>query len=237
MCTRYPLPLRYFLEHGSKINIKTETDLANGPDELAGEEDAALAVDADADQLEDQDERPKNSPDAREKLPAAWSKPDRILDAWFLKSDALKSKAKANRIESSEPESDTLAQDFVKPNMADLIHIDQYERRHGHLTKDDAEKVVSQLGWVYVKWQDLQYEAACNDTPILPNSTLYPAFLDAFRNYLYARTVKVPVLTDKEAKRRDARDPTGYKRLMGKQPECVQNGVSERRMLHLLDPH
>jgi hypothetical protein len=204
--------------------------LANGADELADDEEAVLKVDGDADQIDGDDERPLPKPEADRDLPRAWSTPDRILDLWFLTGKPVKSsKMKLNRVESPEPEPEGVRYDFVKPDDSTLIHIDGWERRNRRtLGPDDAEDLVSRIGLVYVKWQDLQYEAATEDTPIAPNSPFYPAFLSAFRNYLYARTVKIPILTKAEAKARDARKIDGYQRLMGIQPDCVTNGVSMR---------
>ena len=216
------------MEHGSRLQIRTETDLANGGDELVDEVEAVLRVDDEAKQLEEQDEaegRPQSRPDAFTELPKSWSTPDRILDAWFL-TKVAHVKLKQNRVDSPEPEPEGANQDFTKPDDSQLVHIDDWERRNRlHLKPEDAETYISRVGWAYVKWQDLQYEDATEDTPIAPDSPLYPAYLAAFRNYLNARTVQIPVLTKAEALRRDARPVNGYQRLMGQQPECVQNGV------------
>ena len=220
--------LRHFLEHGSRLQIKTETDLANNGDELMDEEEVALQVDDEAKQLDDQDAnegRPQSRPDAYAELPKSWSTPDRILDVWFL-TNLTTIKPKQNRVESPEPEPEGVHYDFSKPDNSQLVHIDEWERRNRlHLKPEDAETYISRIGWAYVKWQDLQYEDATEDTPIAPDSPLYPAYLAAFRTYLYARTVQIPILTKAEALRRDARPVHGYQRLMGQQPECVQNGV------------
>lgn len=224
--------LRYFLDHGSRLKISTETDLANGGDDPVDEEAAVLQVDADADQIDEDDERPLPKPDADRELPSAWKTPDRILDLWFLTGKpAINLKAKQNRVESPEPEPQGVRYDFVKPEESTLIHIDDWERRNKQrIGPANAEAYVSRIGLVYVKWQDLQYEASTEDTPIDPESPYYPAFLEAFRNYLYARTVKIPVLTAAEAKARDARKVDGYNRLMGVQPDCIVNGVRARRI-------
>ena len=227
---------RNFLDQGSRLRILTETDLANGVDELADDEDAVLQVDADADQIDGDDGRPRAKPDADRELPRSWSTPDRILDLWFLTGKPVKSaKAKQNRVDSPEPEPEPEPRDvrygFTKPADSNLIHIDDWERRNRKaLGPDDAEELVSRIGLVYVKWQDLQYEAATEDTPIASTSPYYPAFLAAFRRYLYARTIKIPILTKAEAKARDARKIDGYNRLMGVQPDCVKDGVRTSAM-------
>lgn len=56
--------------------------------------------------------------------------------------------------------SQSLLEDGVKPADNLLVPVETAERMlKRKFTRDDAEELVKYIGWVYVKWQDLQYEA------------------------------------------------------------------------------
>lgn len=52
------------------------------------------------------------------------------------------------------------------PRMEDMIPIEQYERVcKRKFTEMDVEELADKVVWMYVKWQDLQYEA-CELRPV-----------------------------------------------------------------------
>jgi hypothetical protein len=57
------------------------------------------------------------------------------------------------------------------------------------------------------------------------DSDLWLPFVNAFRHFLFARRVVIPVLSEAECKRRDHRVTNAFKRLQ-RQPECIVGGVS-----------
>lgn len=239
MASKASSKLKNFLEHGAHLHVNTELDLASGKDKVLAVDDLeeALTVDPTEGAVAlPGDDRPKNDPDAKERLPTTWTTPDRILDVWLMTDQYHKKrrnpKSRNNRVNSPDSVAEQGKQDkdhdeFHTPAAEELIHIDVWERQNKRrLSEMNADELISKIGWVFVKWQDLQYDASTFDSPIPRDSPQYSAFYKAFRNFLYARTVKIPVLTKAEAHRRDSRKPNGYTRLMGKQPECIKNGVS-----------
>jgi hypothetical protein len=186
--------------------------------------------------------------------------PDRILDVFLLKPaiQAIRRQALQNPSGTSKDSLEkldfrSLVEDGVKPADDLLVTVEVAERMlKRKFTRNDAEEMVNYVGWAYVKWQDLQYEAGAQtsggckmlitncryvnpllatwDTPILAPAPGSTAFLGAFEAYLWSRTVIVPVLKPVEALKRDNRPLNGFVR-MAKQPSCVVGGVSAMRSL------
>ncbi|KAJ9100517.1 hypothetical protein QFC21_003560 [Naganishia friedmannii] len=224
-----------FLRTGMRVTLETESQIAT-KDSVLGEDtvEAVLGVDEDGKRGVQSVWRvgpPKADADAQDKIPVAWNTPDRILDVFFLKSaiHAIRRQALQNPGGTSNNLVEALdfqssLKDGVKPADDLLVSVEDAERTlRRKFTRNDAEEMVKYVGWVYVKWQDLQYEAATWDTPILPPSPASAAFLSAFQAYLWSRTVIVPVLKPLEAQKRDTRPLNGFVR-MAQQPSCVAGG-------------
>lgn len=104
--------------------------------------------------------------------------PDRILDVYFLKSaiQALKRQRMADGLKGIDEiitipdESRNSVKDGVRPSDDQLVSVDSAERiLRTKFKKEDAKTMVQCLGWVYIKWQDLQYEAGM-DVSFLPST-------------------------------------------------------------------
>ncbi|KAJ9122280.1 hypothetical protein QFC22_001700 [Naganishia vaughanmartiniae] len=225
-----------FLRTGMRVTLETESQIAT-KDSVLGEDtvEAVLGVDEDGKRGAQSVWRvgpPKADADAQDKIPVAWNTPDRILSVFLLKPAIHAMRRQALQNASGTPRDFVQAfgirsslEDGVKPADDLLISVEDAERTlKRKLTRDDAEDMVKHVGWAYVKWQDLQYEAATWDTPILPPSSASTAFLAAFQAYLWSRTVIVPVLKPLEAQKRDSRPLNGFMR-MAKQPPCVVGGL------------
>jgi hypothetical protein len=94
------------------------------------------------------------------------------LDVYFLKSaiQALKRQRIAEGLKgiaemSTIPiESQNSLKDGVRPLEDQLVSVDSAERiLRTKFKKEDAQTMVKCLGWVYIKWQDLQYEAGMSN--------------------------------------------------------------------------
>lgn len=103
-----------------------------------------------------------------------WQTPDRILDVFFLKSSiqALKRQRIAEGLKpiaemaTVPAHSQSLLKDGVRPSEDQLVSVDSAERiLRTKFKREDAATMVKCLGWVYVKWQDLQYEAGMEPSP------------------------------------------------------------------------
>lgn len=167
---------------------------------------------------------PVADPEAVSRLPDAWRTFDRILDV-YLHADTKPTRGPKAVIpdeDEIEEEEDPRLQG-VSPYEQDLIHLDKWERDNN--TKLDARVAHKAVAWCYVKCGDLPYSEATMDTPPLrSNVAEYAAYKKALVGYLKGREVLIPILTKDEAKVRDRKDPTRFKKLET-QPDYIIGGV------------
>lgn len=199
---RSPTLLSFFLSRGSTLRLQDVTGIDAAAD---GQGLIESVMDPANDSLESENDPPTADPDALEKIPAEWSRAERLLEVFLLK------------------DAHTQAADGVQPADSALQNIEKWEQANGRLlTKDDAEELAPRVGWAYVKCHDLTYSEATYDTPPPTDSELFPAFVEAMRDYLWQRTNHIPTLTQKEVARRERRDKE--MEILDRQPDCISGG-------------
>lgn len=175
---------------------------------------------------------PPPDPNAAESLPKAWNTVDRVLDVFFYPGKKSARKGKTRRVIESPDEEDEddqepgmgLRRDGHSPPESQMVPINDWEVLQGRkLGPDDVDEIISQVSWVTVKWQELQYDQACGDTPPAPDSPLFQPYRDALKRYLFGRTVKIPILSQQAARQRD-REAEQYSDPPTEQPSCVVGG-------------
>ncbi|ODO10000.1 hypothetical protein I350_02224 [Cryptococcus amylolentus CBS 6273] len=129
-------------------------------------------------------------------------------------SDDTASKPTAHLVEKSLFE---LAQekfdlpDGMPPPNEEMVEIEEWEALMGRgVGEDDVDEIVGHVAWIFIKWEDLQYDQACWDTPPPLSSPFYPAFKAALGRFLRARHITIPVLTPAQARVRDAKAAKGF---------------------------
>lgn len=106
----------------------------------------------------------------------------------------------------------------------ELIEIEEWEILTGRrLLETDVEEVAGLVGWGLFKWQDLQYDQACWDTPPPSSSPLYTAYKHGLSKYLAARHITIPVLTPAQIRARDNDPARGFVPPQ-EQPDCIAGG-------------
>ncbi|OWZ62862.1 hypothetical protein AYX15_05060 [Cryptococcus neoformans] len=106
----------------------------------------------------------------------------------------------------------------------ELIEIEEWEILTGRsLDETDVEEVAGLVGWGLFKWQDLQYDQACWDTPPPSSSPLYAAYKHGLSRYLAARHITIPVLTPTQIRARDNDPARGFVPPQ-EQPDCIAGG-------------
>ncbi|KZT75062.1 hypothetical protein DAEQUDRAFT_659936 [Daedalea quercina L-15889] len=164
------------------------------------------------------------APDAQRKIPPAWKRVDRVLDVLLWNPQGrlratkrrrgrpAKGKGNAkgkNRADTDEEEDldDSpqmlairreldAAYEFGEQPSQDLTEtVEEYEQRTGkQFNLDDIHLVV----WGFFKWDDLGYDNASWDSPPRSETSGYAAFQTAFKRYLAARAVTVPLKSKSE---------------------------------------
>ncbi|WWD18597.1 hypothetical protein CI109_103050 [Kwoniella shandongensis] len=191
---------------------------------------------------------PGPEPDAR--LPIEWSTIDRVLEVMLLPPGDYKKKSldknsrrilspsastserssptpsgagsAANRVE--ELRTELGLKEGIQPPQDMRVEIDEWERRTGReLQEGDVDELAGLVSWCFVKWDDLQYEQSCWDTPPLSSSPLYPAYKRALARFLGSRRVNIPVLSQEQCRRRDAEAARAFVPPQ-QQPDCVVGG-------------
>ncbi|ODO05160.1 hypothetical protein L198_01848 [Cryptococcus wingfieldii CBS 7118] len=101
--------------------------------------------------------------------------------------------------------------DGMPPPIEEMVEIEEWEALMGRdVGEDDVDEIVGHVAWIFVKWEDLQYDQACWDTPPPLSSPFYPAFKAALGRFLRARHITIPVLTPAQALARDAKAAKGF---------------------------
>ncbi|WVN90608.1 uncharacterized protein L203_105849 [Cryptococcus depauperatus CBS 7841] len=114
--------------------------------------------------------------------------------------------------------------DGIPPPENSLVEIEEWERMTGRKLRDsDADEVAGLVAWCYIKWEDLQYDQACWDTPPPTNTPLYSAFKAALTKFLKARHIRIPILTSAQIKRQDEKGVKGFVPPQ-QQPDCIVGG-------------
>ncbi|ADV21994.1 pol II transcription elongation factor [Cryptococcus gattii E566] len=115
----------------------------------------------------------------------------------------------------------------------ELIEIEEWEALTGRrLVETDVDEIAGLVGWGLFKWEDLQYDRACWDTPPPSSSPLYAAYKHGLFKYLAARRITIPVLTPTQIRARDNNtDDDVVAAARGRfvppqeQPECIAGGT------------
>ncbi|WVQ73256.1 hypothetical protein IAR50_002824 [Cryptococcus sp. DSM 104548] len=114
--------------------------------------------------------------------------------------------------------------DGISLPVEEMVEIEEWEVLVGRaIGEEDVDEIEGFVAWALVKWDDLQYDQACWDTPPPLSSPLYPAFKTALRQFLHARHIKIPVLTPAQAQARDAKAAKGFVPPQ-EQPACIAGG-------------
>lgn len=224
--------LRHFIQKGPQLDLVTNETLAAKGDEMSAPTIRDV-MDAEPKErhreLDDLEKKweghgPPPDVDAESSIPVDWSTIDRILEVHLL--PPKKSRKAKRRIEDSDDEDDPseILQDGIAPPTSLAVPIRNWElRAERQLTADDVDEVAPLVTWALIKWQNLQYDEACYDTPPSKDSPLYPAYRKALQRYLAGRQVKIPILSQTAARQRDEearlmKDPPEG------QPDCVRGG-------------
>ncbi|KAF8609365.1 hypothetical protein BDV93DRAFT_141687 [Ceratobasidium sp. AG-I] len=184
---------------------------------------SASAEGGEADQHE-YEGTPGPMPDAPQRIPDAWLRIDRLLDAvlvqpqnggkkitQFMKRKSH-GKAKKKRVDSeddelvSDSEEDNTRVQFVDgeppdPDMTETMR--DFELRMGRKIK--VKELMERAVWVYLKFEGLQYDDCAWDTPPRPGSLEWDSYKQAVPRYVFAQSVEVPKLTKEEERKRDNR--------------------------------
>ncbi|KAL0255804.1 hypothetical protein I308_100613 [Cryptococcus tetragattii IND107] len=115
----------------------------------------------------------------------------------------------------------------------ELIEIEEWEALTGRrLVETDVDEIAGSVGWGLFKWEDLQYDQACWDTPPPSSSPLYAAYKHGLFKYLAARRITIPVLTAAQIRARDDNDDDDVVAAARgrfvppqEQPECIVGGT------------
>lgn len=227
--------LRNFIQKGPQLDLVTNETLAAKGDEMSAptirdimDEEPQQRRPRDGDAVEEKwwGHGPPPDADAENSIPLDWSTIDRILEVHLLPPKGGGRKAK-RRIEDSDDEDESplkRLQDGIAPPTSLAVPIRDWELRAGRqLTADDIDEVAPLVTWALVKWQNLQYDEACYDTPPPKDSPLYPAYKRALERYLLGRQVRIPILSQTASKRRDEEAALKNDPPEG-QPDCVKGG-------------
>ncbi|ORY25961.1 SNF2 family N-terminal domain-domain-containing protein [Naematelia encephala] len=114
---------------------------------------------------------------AESSIPVEWKTVDRKIDIKrrqrVLSDSASEMSEKAGILGGSA----TGLPDGLMPPPEKRLDIDLWEEAAGRdLTEDDLDEVAPLVTWCFFKWDDLQYDQSCWDTPPPLDSPLYPAF-------------------------------------------------------------
>ncbi|KAI0639630.1 hypothetical protein C8Q77DRAFT_1082196 [Trametes polyzona] len=205
-----PSKLKNFLQGGTKVPLlpepvseqqsSTTGDGVPATFDIAGEDgdSAALAV------KDGVETSPLfANPDAERKIPLGWRTVGRVLDIrlWrprkSVKGKGKKARAASDDGEGGGSEDDSEVADAreaaygrgEEPPASTTVTIEEFES----LTKEKLkEKHAHRVAWAFFKWDDLGYDDASWDSPPRPSEPGYEAYLNAFRRFLFARSVTVP---------------------------------------------
>ncbi|ORY30527.1 SNF2 family N-terminal domain-domain-containing protein [Naematelia encephala] len=244
-----PTRLRHFLEKGPSLDLVTDETLAARGDDMIQPTIARITEEDDLVKgrkgrghhtIKDEWEGHGPPPDvnAESSIPVEWKTVDRVLDIMLLppkpnnKKIDIKRRQRVLSDSASEMSekagilggSATGLPDGLMPPPEKRLDIDLWEEAAGRdLTEDDLDEVAPLVTWCFFKWDDLQYDQSCWDTPPPLDSPLYPAFKRALGRFLKARHVDIPVLSAAQAKKRD-KDAEGAYQPPDEQPDCVVGG-------------
>ncbi|EIW64252.1 uncharacterized protein TRAVEDRAFT_158327 [Trametes versicolor FP-101664 SS1] len=203
--------LKNFLQAGSKIPLlpdpasEPEQNGDAGPAdfEIAGEdgEDATPA-------LKDGGHTSPlfANPDAERKIPPLWKTVDRVLDIRLWRPrKPTKVRGKKARVESDEEHSEddpemARARELAyqrgeEPPSDTMVTVEEFEK----LTKERlSEKHADKVAWAFLKWDDLGYDDASWDSPPRLSETGHAAYLNAFKRFIFAQSVTVPLRDKKQ---------------------------------------
>ncbi|KAI0673358.1 hypothetical protein C8Q78DRAFT_968243 [Trametes maxima] len=206
--------LKNFLQGGTKVPLlhepvsekrPAETDDDGAAFDIAGGDGEAPATG-----VKDEETSPLfANPDAERKIPPRWKTVHRLLDLRIWRPrQASKEKRRKARVQSDNDEDegslDDPSMESVKKNAYDhgeeppssmLVTVEEFES----LTKEKLdEKHVSKVAWAFFKWDDLGYDDASWDSPPRRSEPSYAAYQTAFKRYLGARSVTVPLRNKKD---------------------------------------
>ncbi|CAE6385985.1 unnamed protein product [Rhizoctonia solani] len=170
------------------------------------------------------DETPGPMLDAQLRIPNSWLRIDRVLDFRLRrpkqkkigsKSTTSAKKRKAARVEDSdesdeidsESENSLFSQgEFVdgeEPSNDTVETVADFEMREGRMPT--AGELLTRAVWVYLKFEDLQYDECVWDSPPKKGSLEWDSYERAISQYLFAQSVQVVKLTKAEEAKRDDR--------------------------------
>jgi hypothetical protein len=228
--------LRNFLEKGPQLDLVTDATLAAGGDKMIAPTIMDVIDDDDRGrhfgQVAELDalwegHGPPPDDTAEESIPIEWSTVDRLLDVYLIPP---KKRAKRGRVMSVESEEDERLPDLkdgVKPAKEYLVDLAAWERDAGRELdeEDDADEIAPMVTWFYAKWQDVQYDQSCWDTPVKSDDRRYPAFKSALSRLLAARRVRIPILNSRQvAVREDRAAELAEEEPPSERPDCVSGG-------------
>ncbi|KAI0654200.1 SNF2 family N-terminal domain-containing protein [Cubamyces menziesii] len=205
-----PTKLKNFLQGGSKIPLlpepASEQSLAIGGDTEPATFDIT-SEEPDAPKPEEETSPLFANPDAERKIPPAWKTVDRVLDIRLWRPQKL-SKGKGKKAQSDtdqdqdgdDPEleraRDAACDRGEEPPPSLLVTVEEFES----LTREKlSEKHAGRVAWAFFKWQDLGYDDASWDAPPRSSDAGYAAYCNAFKRFLFARSVTVPIRNNKQA--------------------------------------
>ncbi|CAE6457352.1 unnamed protein product [Rhizoctonia solani] len=170
------------------------------------------------------DETPGPMPDAQLRIPDSWLRIDRVLDILLRRPKPKKfgtkpvnsmKKRKAHVIQDSDDENqiesesdevlfeDTEFVDGEEPPSNQTETVADFELRTGRMPTVD--ELLTRAVWVYLKFEDLQYDECVWDSPPKEKSLEWDSYKHALSKYLVAQRVQVIKLTKEEQKKRDSR--------------------------------
>ncbi|KAI0778404.1 hypothetical protein BD413DRAFT_489884 [Trametes elegans] len=203
-----PSKLKHFLQAGTKVPLLPEPVSEQQPTSI---DDAPASFDIAADGTETGTNAVKGeehssplfaNPDAERKVPPAWKTVDRVLDVRLWRPQKAirgRGKGKKARVESDDDDEELDDPDIQRarrsayehgevPSAETMVTVEEFES----LIKGKLqEKHANRVAWAFFKWVDLGYDDASWDSPPQPDQPGYPAFLNAFQRYLFARSVTV----------------------------------------------
>ncbi|KIL71765.1 hypothetical protein M378DRAFT_155365 [Amanita muscaria Koide BX008] len=171
-------------------------------------------------------------PDADQHIPQAWKTVDRVLDVLFWRPKSNMVTKNNTRIDSDSETIETkvtaeysaVFANGKEPSAKNTKTVTQWQARE---KRQIAPEDIGDVVWVFIKWEDLNYDEATWDSPPQENEQGYDAFVKAFARFIESRQVKIPKYSQSDLKNFENRPKDNYRHhYMLRNPTDLQLGQS-----------